>query len=202
MILYGNSLSVDVLILLLYLLRPPITVKEIIMNKALLVLLTLASFSSQAFEVSSKDIHEGQLMSSEFVFSGMGCTGDNISPQLSWKDAPEGTKSFAITVFDPDAPTGSGWWHWLALNIPANVSSIDQGSPMKNVLQTKNDFGTMSYGGACPPAGDGMHRYQYTVWALPQEKIDLPADISPAVVGYTLNSMALDKAVLTATYVR
>jgi hypothetical protein len=172
------------------------------MNKALLVLLTLASFSSQAFEVSSKDIHEGQLMSSEFVFSGMGCTGDNISPQLSWKDAPEGTKSFAITVFDPDAPTGSGWWHWLALNIPANVSSIDQGSPMKNVLQTKNDFGTMSYGGACPPAGDGMHRYQYTVWALPQEKIDLPADISPAVVGYTLNSMALDKAVLTATYVR
>ena len=172
------------------------------MNKALLVLLTLASFSSQAFEVSSKDIHEGQLMNSEFTFSGMGCTGANISPQLSWKDAPEGTKSFAITVFDPDAPTGSGWWHWLALNIPANVSSVAQGSPMKDVLQTKNDFGTMSYGGACPPAGDGMHRYQYTVWALPQEKIDLPADISPAVVGYTLNSMALDKAVLTATYVR
>lgn len=172
------------------------------MKKTILALLTLTSFSSQAFEVSSNDIHEGQLMKSEFTFSGMGCTGDNISPQLSWKDAPEGTKSFAITVFDPDAPTGSGWWHWLALNIPANVSSVEQGSPMKNVLQTKNDFGTMSYGGACPPAGDGMHRYQYTVWALPQEKIDLPADISPAVVGYTLNSMALDKAVLTATYVR
>ncbi|WP_375320246.1 YbhB/YbcL family Raf kinase inhibitor-like protein [Aliivibrio logei] len=172
------------------------------MKKTVLALLTLASFSSQAFEVSSNDIHEGQLMKSEFTFSGMGCTGDNISPQLSWKDAPEGTKSFAITVFDPDAPTGSGWWHWLVLNIPANVSSIAQGSPMKNILQTKNDFGTMTYGGACPPAGDGMHRYQYTVWALPQEKIDLPADISPAVVGYTLNSMALDKAVLTATYVR
>lgn len=172
------------------------------MKKTVLALLTLASFSSQAFEVSSNDIHEGQLMKSEFTFSGMGCTGENISPQLSWKDAPEGTKSFAITVFDPDAPTGSGWWHWLALNIPANVSSVDQGSPMKDVLQTKNDFGTMSYGGACPPAGNGMHRYQYTVWALPQEKIDLPADISPAVVGYTLNSMALDKAVLTATYVR
>lgn len=172
------------------------------MNKALLVLLTLASFSSQAFEVSSKDIHEGQLMNSEFTFSGMGCTGANISPQLSWKDAPVGTKSFAITLFDPDAPTGSGWWHWLALNIPANVSSVAQGSPMKDVLQTKNDFGTMSYGGACPPAGDGMHRYQYTVWALPKAKIDLPADISPAVVGYTLNSMALGKAVLTATYVR
>lgn len=172
------------------------------MKKTVLALLTLASFSSQAFEVSSNDIHEGQLMKSEFTFSGMGCSGENISPQLSWKDAPEGTKSFAITVFDPDAPTGSGWWHWLALNIPANVSSVAQGSPMKDVLQTKNDFGTMSYGGACPPAGDGMHRYQYTVWALPQEKIDLPAGISPAVVGYTLNSMALDKAVLTATYVR
>ena len=172
------------------------------MKKTVLALLTLASFSSQAFEVSSNDIHEGQLMKSEFTFSGMGCSGENISPQLSWKDAPEGTKSFAITVFDPDAPTGSGWWHWLALNIPANVSSVAKGSPMKDVLQTKNDFGTMSYGGACPPAGDGMHRYQYTVWALPQEKIDLPADISPAVVGYTLNSMALDKAVLTATYVR
>ena len=172
------------------------------MKKTVLALLTLASFSSQAFEVSSNDIHEGQLMKSEFTFSGMGCSGENISPQLSWKDAPEGTKSFAITVFDPDAPTGSGWWHWLALNIPANVSSVAKGSPMKDVLQTKNDFGTMSYGGACPPAGNGMHRYQYTVWALPQEKIDLPADISPAVVGYTLNSMALDKAVLTATYVR
>lgn len=172
------------------------------MKKILLASLALASLSSQAFEISSKDIHEGQLMKSEFSFSGMGCTGANLSPQLSWKDAPKGTKSFAITVFDPDAPTGSGWWHWLALNIPANVSSVEQGSPMKNALQTKNDFGSMNYGGACPPVGHGMHRYQYTVWALPQEKIDLPADISPAVVGFTLNSMAIGKAVLTATYVR
>ena len=168
------------------------------------VIVAVTSLSSQALELSSKDINEGQLMSKTIEFSGMGCDGANLSPQLSWANAPEGTKSFAITVFDPDAPTGSGWWHWTVLNIPANTRSIVQGASgqLKQGLETRTDFGKPGFGGACPPMGDGMHRYQFTIWALPQEKIDLPADISPAVVGFTLNSMAIDKATLTATYVR
>ncbi|GGI92629.1 kinase inhibitor [Shewanella hanedai] len=171
--------------------------------KTLIILMAAAaSFSSQALELKSKDIHEGQLMNSQFEFSGMGCDGGNVSPELTWSGAPEGTKSFAITVFDPDAPTGSGWWHWSVLNLPATTQHLARGAKITKGLETRTDFGKPGFGGACPPKGDGMHRYQFTVWALPQAKIDLPADISPAVVGFTLNSMALDKAVLTATFVR
>ncbi len=168
------------------------------------MLTTAVSFNSQALEITSQDIHEGQLMAKTFEYSGMGCDGGNQSPQLSWSDAPKGTKSFAITAFDPDAPTGSGWWHWTVLNIPAATQSLPQGASGKLTqgLETRTDYGKPDFGGACPPVGNGMHRYQFTVWALPQEKIDLPTDISPAVVGFTLNSMAIDKAVLTATYVR
>jgi phosphatidylethanolamine-binding protein (PEBP) family uncharacterized protein len=123
------------------------------------VLTTAVSFNSQALEITSQDIHEGQLMAKTFEYSGMGCDGGNQSPQGA-----------------------SG--------------KLTQG------LETRTDYGKPGFGGACPPVGNGMHRYQFTVWALPQEKIDLPADISPAVVGFTLNSMAIDKAILTATYVR
>lgn len=172
------------------------------MKKILLALLAASTLSAQAFELTSKDIHEGQLMKSTFTFSGMGCTGKNVSPQLSWKDAPKGTKSFAITAYDPDAPTGSGWWHWLAVDIPANVQSLKQGDAMKNAQQMKNDFGSLNYGGACPPAGDGMHRYQFTVWALPTKTLGVPASASAAVVGFHLNAAALGKAKLTATYTR
>ena len=171
--------------------------------KTVIVLMAgMTAFSSQALELSSTDIHEGQRMSNTFAFAGMGCDGGNLSPQLSWENAPIGTKSFAITAFDPDAPTGSGWWHWTVLNLPVTTMHLDRGAKISNGLETRTDFGKPGFGGACPPAGDGMHRYQFTVWALPQEKIDLPADINPAVVGFTLNSMALDKAVLTATFVR
>ena len=168
--------------------------------------IALLAFSahSYALELTSNDINEGQLMSSKFEYNGMGCSGGNLSPQLSWKNAPKGTKSFAITAFDPDAPTGSGWWHWTVLNIPADITSVAQGASGKvNIgLETRTDYGKPGYGGVCPPEGDGMHRYQFTIWALPEAKIDLPSDISPAVVGFTLNKMAIDKAVLTATYVR
>ncbi|MCL1145396.1 YbhB/YbcL family Raf kinase inhibitor-like protein [Shewanella sp. 10N.261.52.F9] len=170
----------------------------------LIIALLAFSAHSYALELTSTDIKEGQLMSSKFEYNGMGCKGLNLSPQLSWKNAPKGTKSFAITAFDPDAPTGSGWWHWTVLNIPADTASVAQGASGKvNIgLETRTDYGKPGYGGVCPPEGDGMHRYQFTIWALPEAKIDLPSDISPAVVGFTLNKMAIDKAVLTATYVR
>jgi Raf kinase inhibitor-like YbhB/YbcL family protein len=172
------------------------------LKNLIILMAAAASFSSQALELTSKDIHEGQLISRQFEFSGMGCDGGNVSPQLSWSGAPKETKSFAITAFDPDAPTGSGWWHWTVLNLPATTMHLERGAKITTALETRTDFGKPGFGGACPPEGDGMHRYQFTVWALPQDKIDLPADISPAVVGFTLNSMALDKAVLTATFVR
>ena len=170
----------------------------------LIIALLAFSAHSYALELTSTDIKEGQLMSSKFEYNGMGCKGLNLSPQLSWKNAPKGTKSFAITAFDPDAPTGSGWWHWTVLNITADTASVAQGASGKvNIgLETRTDYGKPGYGGVCPPEGDGMHRYQFTIWALPEAKIDLPSDISPAVVGFTLNKMAIDKAVLTATYVR
>ena len=168
------------------------------------IMAAFIGISASAMEISSQDIKEGQLMSKTFEFSGMGCNGSNLSPQLSWTKIPPGTKSFAITAYDPDAPTGSGWWHWTVLNIPVSTLSLPQGASGKASpgLETRTDFGKPGFGGACPPKGDGMHRYQFTVWALPKAKIDLPADISPAVVGYTLNSMVIEKAVLTATYVR
>ena len=175
------------------------------MRKLALLAITLPlTMPLAALEISSPDIQEGQRMVKTFEYSGFGCEGENQSPALAWKDAPAGTKSFAITVYDPDAPTGSGWWHWLALNIPADTKSLPRGASGKldKVLETRTDYGQPGFGGACPPVGHGMHRYQFTIWALPDEKLDFPVDISPAIVGYTLNSKALAKATLTATYVR
>jgi len=167
-------------------------------------LLLACSFSSTAFELTSQDIEEGSRMAPKFSFNGFGCTGDNISPELSWKDAPEGTKSFAITSYDPDAPTESGFWHWQVINIPANVSSIKQGQSgkFKQGKELGTDYGMKGYGGPCPPQGHGMHRYQFTVWALPMETLPVGEGASSAVVGFMLNANALSKARLTATFTR
>ncbi len=112
------------------------------------------------FELSSTDVHEGKMIPMANVYSGMGCMGQNMSPELSWKGAPEGTKSYAVTMYDPDAPTGSGWWHWVVYNIPASTTSLPAGAgdASKNLLPTgatqgNTDFGTPGYGGPCPPAG-------------------------------------------------
>ncbi|USH01446.1 YbhB/YbcL family Raf kinase inhibitor-like protein [Grimontia kaedaensis] len=169
----------------------------------LIPVLAAAAFNSQAFTLTSNDIQEGARMADTFVFQGFGCAGENLSPQLSWKDAPEGTKSFAVTAYDPDAPTGSGWWHWVALDIPSSTNSLKQGASghLKQGHEMENDYGAIGFGGACPPKGHGMHRYQFTVWALPAEKLALPENPSNALIGYMLNANALDKATLTATYV-
>ena len=166
--------------------------------------LSLATLSSQALELTSPDVKEGELMNSKFEFTGFGCGGDNVSPALSWSDAPEGTKSFAITVYDPDAPTGSGWWHWLALDIPAKVNEVSVGQDMATLgaLELVNDYGVAEFGGLCPPEGHGMHRYQFTIWALPTESLGVDASASAALAGYMLNATALESKTITATYAR
>ncbi len=161
-----------------------------------------ASFSlatAQNFTLQSNDLG-GQATVRE-VFNGFGCEGENVSPHLSWKDAPEGTKSFAITMYDPDAPTGSGWWHWLVFDIPVDVMALDSGAgnpAMKllpeTAIQAKTDYGTTGYGGPCPPEGHGLHQYIVTVYALKTDKLGIDDTVSPAIVGYYLNANALAKA--------
>lgn len=169
---------------------------------------TLASTAVQAadFTLSSTDMKEGQPLTNAQVYQGFGCSGGNVSPQLSWSNAPAGTQSFAITAYDPDAPTGSGWWHWTVVNIPANINSLPTGAGSAGgklpagAVQGRTDFGSAEFGGACPPKGDKPHRYQFTVWALKTATLPLDANASGALVGFMLNANVLAKAQLTPVY--
>ncbi len=158
-----------------------------------------------SFTLESKDLG-GQLSSAQ-EFNAFGCTGQNISPELHWKNAPKGTKSFAITVYDPDAPTGSGWWHWLLVNIPSTTSNIvtdasAKGALPKGVLETMTDYGSAGFGGACPPKGDKAHSYVFTVYALDIEKLDVTQKSDSALVGYMINQHVLQKASMVSYYQR
>ncbi len=165
--------------------------------------------AGQGFRVTSTDVEQGKTLKSAQVFNGMGCTGANTSPALAWTGAPAGTKSFAVTVYDPDAPTGSGWWHWVVYNIPATTTSLPTGAgdASKNLLpagavQGNTDFGAPGYGGACPPPGDKAHHYFITVYALNVDKLDIPVNATAAYVGFNLHAHEVGKAVLTALYSR
>ena len=142
------------------------------------------------------------------VFNGMGCTGENVSPDLQWTDAPKDTKSFVVTVYDPDAPTGSGWWHWTVYNIPATATDLKEGAGSgkgelpEGAAQGRTDFGAAGYGGACPPEGDKPHKYVFTVYALKTDKIDIPADASAAMLGFMTNANKLASATFTVKYAR
>lgn len=168
--------------------------------------LSAMSLMAGEFTLHSTDL-SGQLTKKQ-EFSGFGCSGENISPALSWNNAPKGTKSFAITVYDPDAPTGSGWWHWVVFNIPSKVNSLpsDFGDTAKkypiNAVQSITDFGKTGFGGACPPVGDKPHRYFFTVHALNVDKLDLDEKASAALVGYMINAHSLGKATLVSYYGR
>jgi Raf kinase inhibitor-like YbhB/YbcL family protein len=159
--------------------------------------------------LTSPDITEGGTIAERHAFSGFGCTGGNLSPALGWSGAPEGTKSFAITCYDPDAPTGSGWWHWTVFNIPIDESSLHEGAshPGKSglpagAIEGRTDFGVSGYGGPCPPEGDKPHRYIFTIYALKEESLPLNADSPGAQVGYYLNFATIEKASLTGYYGR
>jgi Raf kinase inhibitor-like YbhB/YbcL family protein len=166
-----------------------------------------ADESNARFALTSPDIAQGQMIKMEQVFSGMGCTGKNISPALAWSHAPAGTKSFALLTHDPDAPTGSGWWHWVVYNIPASTTSLpaDAGRdsainmPVSSIVQGITDFGTRGYGGPCPPPGK-PHRYFFRLFALKVDKLDVPRNASPAMIGFNVNANAIGKAQIMALY--
>lgn len=181
------------------------------MRKAGLILAMLGlsvSFSrAQTFTLKSSNL--GGQATIKQVFNGFGCKGENISPQLSWENAPAQTKSFVVTVYDPDAPTGSGWWHWLVFDIPANVNELKSGAGdiLKNLIpqgavQSKTDFGSYGYGGPCPPEGDDFHRYVFTIHALKVEKLGLDKNANPALVGFYLKQNTIAKASVIAYYKR
>lgn len=179
---------------------------KFIATALLLTIMMAPPALAQEFNLTSTTVAEGEKLTAAHVFQGFGCEGDNQSPQLSWTGAPEGTKSFAINVYDPDAPTGSGWWHWNVINIPATVTSVAQnagpaGILPQDTLETRNDYGVTGFGGACPPPGE-MHRYVFTVYALGTERLDVPEDASNALVGFMIRAHMLDSAHITAIYHR
>lgn len=169
----------------------------------------LISTASNAFELTSPDIASGAKIADEQVFAGFGCKGGNVSPALKWSGAPAGTKSFALMVYDPDAPTGSGFWHWVMFDIPAEVSELPKGAGdgkadkgPKGATQSRTDFGVPGYGGPCPPQGDPAHHYHFMLFALDVAKLGPDAETSAAVVGFNLHFHTLAKTELVAVYGR
>ena len=161
------------------------------------------------FKLTSPDLQQGKILNMEQVYNSFGCTGKNISPALKWEGALKNTKSFAVTVYDPDAPTGSGWWHWVIFNIPVNVTELPKnaGDPASGLapsgsIQSRTDFGTPGYGGACPPQGDKPHRYIFTVYALDVDKLPLDTNVTAAMVGFNLSQHTLAKAMITVHFSR
>lgn len=162
------------------------------------------------FQTFSNDIHANEKIAQKFAFKGFGCTGDNVSPQIAWRHAPSGTKSFAIMVHDPDAPTGgAGFWHWVVINIPASVHSLPEGAGNPghpglpaSAREIRNDYGMAAWGGPCPPAEDRPHRYVFTVYALKVEHLDPPANATASLTGFMINQNALAKSSFTAHYGR
>jgi Raf kinase inhibitor-like YbhB/YbcL family protein len=164
-----------------------------------------------AFKLISDSFKDGDYLGRDHILSaefGFGCAGGNRSPHLKWSGAPAGARSFAVTCFDPDAPTGSGFWHWLVVNIPPNVTELPPGAGSADgklpagALQTRTDFGKPGYGGPCPPEGDHPHRYLFTVFAVAKEKLDVAADTSAAVIGFNLHFATLEKASLMGLFKR
>ncbi|NLR75542.1 YbhB/YbcL family Raf kinase inhibitor-like protein [Leeia aquatica] len=159
------------------------------------------------FSLSSPDLQAGTTLPMAQVANDFGCHGGNIQPALQWDNPPAGTQSYAITVYDPDAPTGSGWWHWLAFNLPANTRSLPSNASAEHKLpagtvETRTDVGYPGFFGACPPVGDKPHRYIFTVHALKVPKLDLPVSASGALVGYMINANQISKASFTMHYSR
>ena len=173
------------------------------------LLVAAAAAQAAGFTLSSPTIKPGSMLTDAQVFKGFGCEGKNISPALKWSGAPSGTKSYAVTVYDPDAPTGSGWWHWVVYNIPVSATELPEGAGTADgkglpagSAQGKTDFGAPGFGGACPPKGDKPHRYIFTVYALKTDKIDVPADASAALVGFMIHANKLAQASFEAKYGR
>lgn len=177
--------------------------------RAWLATLALAPAVAFGFTLESAEVKPNATIAEAQVYKGFGCTGGNVSPSLTWKNPPAGTKSFAVTVYDPDAPTGSGWWHWVVFNLPATTTSLSAGAgdPASGKLppgavQSRTDFGNPGYGGPCPPQGDKPHRYVFTVYALKVDKLDLHESAPAALVGFMIHANEIGKATFTGKYGR
>lgn len=163
--------------------------------------------AAATFRVTAPDLVSKGRITVAHVFNGMGCTGQNLSPALNWSGAPAGTKSFAVTAYDPDAPTGSGWWHWVMYNIPADATGLAAGAgngrnAPRGSQQGNTDFGSKGYGGPCPPQGDKPHHYHFTVYALKTDKLDVPGNATAAMIGFYIHANKLASARVTGLYAR
>ena len=181
--------------------------KNILLAAAVAGMAPLAG--AAGFTLTSPDIKPNSTIDKKFEANVFGCSGENKSPVLKWSGAPKDTKSFALTVYDPDAPTGSGFWHWFVVDIPANVTELpaDAGAASganlpKGAKHVRIDYGFAGWGGPCPPEGDKPHRYIFTLYALKVDKLPIPPDATAAVAGFMTNANQIGKASFTAKYGR
>jgi Raf kinase inhibitor-like YbhB/YbcL family protein len=170
------------------------------------MLMTAAALAGEKFVLRSSNLRDGDRMDTAQVYNGFGYAGKNLSPALRWSGAPEGTQSYAVTMFDPDAPHPGGWWHWFVIDIPASVNGLPEGAKPGNGLpdgavQIETDFGNRDYGGPAPPPGKA-HRYIFTVYALRTAKLPVSHDVKPVDVKAMLEKNALAKAALTGHFGR
>jgi Raf kinase inhibitor-like YbhB/YbcL family protein len=183
--------------------------RNILKVLSVLSLIVSTPLFAASLTLSSEDIAQGEFMPKAQEYNGFGCSGGDFSPHLKWSNAPKGTKSYAITAYDADAPTGSGWWHWQVVNIPITVMEISTGagntktnSAPTGSKQIQNDFGSRGFGDACPPKGHGVHHYRFTVYALSVDKLELSEDASGALAGYMINAHTIESSTIEALYKR
>lgn len=174
-------------------------------------LFALPAFAQEAapFTLNVGGLAEGERVPERHVYGAFGCTGGDVSPEISWSGAPEGTKSFALLMYDPDAPTVSGFWHWAVLDIPASATGLAEGAGAlegeglpEGARQGYTDFGPHAYGGPCPPVGHGLHRYQFTLHALSVETLPEIAGTTGGLTGALVNGHSIGQARRTLTYSR
>jgi len=160
-----------------------------------------------SFQVSSHDVTEGEMLAISHVSGIFGAGGEDVSPHLSWSGAPDDTQSYAVTCFDPDAPTGSGFWHWVVYDIPATVTELTNGAGAQDgsglphgAKQLKNDAGLLGYLGSAPPAGHGPHRYMFAIHAINVENLPINEEVLAAICGFNMFSVPFGRALIVPIY--